>query len=165
MTLVWVQTCGFSLVAGMVRFVAGMVWAQTGGFSLPDDVSSKKVTFSKKRSVIFSIILLETLQVNSREIFHIHGNFSITAVFAGACHWFLSWTRRMQSTPSHSASFTSVLILSFEAIHVIWKYISKNKGFNYWETIKNVKPTANSLILVSVGVISDYVGRSNCKVS
>ena len=48
---------------------------------------------------------------------------------------------------------------------MIWKYISKNKGFNYWETIKNVKPTANSLILVSVGVISDYVGRSNCKVS
>ena len=51
----------------------------------------------------------------------------------------------------------SVLILSLEAIHVIWKYISKNTGFHYSETITDIKPTANSLILIAVGVTVDYV--------
>jgi hypothetical protein len=35
---------------------------------------------------------------------------------------------------------------------VIWKYISKNIGFRYSETINNIKPTVNSLILITVGV-------------
>ena len=40
---------------------------------------------------------------------------------------------------------------------MIWKYISKNIGFPYSEIITNVKPTANSLVLITVGVIGDYV--------
>jgi len=132
-----------------------MVWVHTCVFGLLHNVSSLEVTFSIKSVIFLNIILLETLKVNSQEIFHIHWILSITAVFARARHWFLSWTRRIQFTPSHSASLTSVLILSLEAIHVIWKYISKNIGFYYSET--NIKPTANSLILITVEVIGDYV--------
>lgn len=36
---------------------------------------------------------------------------------------------------------------------MIWKYISKNIGFRYSETISTIKPTVNSLILITVGVI------------
>lgn len=146
----WVQT-------DVVIFVAGMVWVHTCGFGLPHDVSSLEVTFGIKSAIFFNVILLETLKVNSQEIFHIHWILSITAVFSRARHWFLSWTRKMQFTPSHSASLTSDLILSLEAIHVIWKYISKNIKFPYSEIITNFKPTANSLVLITVGVIGDYV--------
>jgi hypothetical protein len=45
--------------------------------------------------------------------FHIfYGTLSLITVFTRARHWYLSWGRRVQTTPLHAVSLRSILMLS-----------------------------------------------------